>query len=183
MSEELKLVGERIRELRDICGFSVEEIAQKLDITADEYKYYEDNGENIPISALYNLAGIYNVEMTEILSGKSPKLTTLSVVKRGRGIKVERYEGYEYENIAYSFANKTMEPMIVTLNPGMAAPKMVTHSGQEINFCLEGSMFIHYDGSTVCLEAGDCVYFDAQKPHGQSVNGNVPAKFLTVINE
>jgi mannose-6-phosphate isomerase-like protein (cupin superfamily) len=123
------------------------------------------------------------VDTTDILSGKSPKMASLSLVKKGQGIKVERFEGYEYENIAYSFIHRTMEPMIVTLMPEEETPKMVIHGGQEMNFCLEGKMILYYEGNEIILSEGDCVYFDPKKPHGQKAAGDSKARFLTVINE
>ena len=183
MLEQTRLVAMRIRELRDIAGYSVEETAKKLNIKAELYARYEQDGTDIPISVIYALAHIYNADTTEILTGKSPKKISLSLVRKGQGLKVERFEGYNYENIAHQFKNKTMEPMIVTLQPGGESPIMVMHGGQEINYCLEGRMKLYYDGSEVTLEEGDCAYFDAAKPHGQGAAGSEPAKFLTVINE
>jgi quercetin dioxygenase-like cupin family protein len=60
---------------------------------------------------------------------------------------------------------------------------MVTHSGQEINYCLCGKMLLLYNGGEVELSDGDCAYFDARKPHGQMASGDSAARFLTVINE
>jgi len=183
MIDQTKLVAMRIRELRDVSGLTEAETAEKLGISEEIYTKYELAGSDIPVSAVYAIAHLYGVDTTDILSGTSPKMTSLSVVKKGEGIKVERFAGYQYENIAYSFVKRTMEPMIVTLLPDGVIPKLVMHEGQEINFCLEGTMILTHDGSEVILEAGDCAYFDAKKPHGQSAVGDAPAKFLTVINE
>jgi len=183
MLEQTRLVAMRIRELRDIAGYSVGEIAAKLNIAPELYAQYEQDGMDIPISVIYALAVIYNADTTEILTGMSPKNISLSLVKKGQGLKVERFEGYNFENIAHQFRNKTMEPMLVTLQPRSEPLKMVMHSGHEINYCLEGSMKLYHDGREIILEEGDCVYFDPSKPHGQCAAGDKPAKFLTVINE
>jgi len=184
MNEQIMQVAARIKELREIFGYTAGEIAGRLNLPEAVYLGYEASGEDIPISVIYNLANIYNVDTIEILSGTSPKLSTISLVKNGEGLKVERFEGYYYENIAYKFMRRTMEPMIVILNPSEAKPAPVTHKGQELNYCLEGEMVVYYDGDLVHLKEGDCVYFDALRPHGQSAAlPNRPAKFLTVINE
>jgi mannose-6-phosphate isomerase-like protein (cupin superfamily) len=124
------------------------------------------------------------VDTIEILSGTSPKLDTISVVRDGEGLLVERFEGYRYENIAYKFMHRTMEPMIVLLNPSEIKPALVSHRGQELNYCLEGEMIVYYDDGSVHLKEGDCVYFNSLHPHGQKAAlPDKPAKFLTVINE
>ena len=179
----LQLVALRIAELRDIMGYDVKTVAGKLQISEEAYNGYEINGEDIPISLLYKLANLYGVDMTDLLSGQSPRLSTLSVVRSGKGLHAERYAGYLYEDIGFNFARKTMLPMIVTLNPDNRPPELVSHSGQEINYCLEGEMLLLYDDLRVTLRSGDCAYFDPTHPHGQQAAGAMAAKFLTVIQE
>ena len=186
MNEQITQVAARIKELREIFGYDTKTIAGKLGVTEEVYLNYEVSGADIPISVIYNLAHIYRVDMTEILSGTSPKLNTISIVRKGEGIKVERFEGYIYENIAYKFMHRRMEPMIVLLEPSASdeKPKLVAHKGQEMNYCLEGEMIVYYDESEIYLQEGDCVYFDPLHPHAQkAASKDKPAKFLTVIND
>ncbi|MDR2752456.1 MAG: cupin domain-containing protein [Clostridiales bacterium] len=183
MTDQMLQVSLRIRDLREISGYSENEVAGFLGVSEERYKEYEKNGEDIPISAIYKLASIYKTDTTDILLGKSPKLNTFSLVKRGEGIHVERFSGYEYENIAFRFTHRTMEPMIVTLKPGGERPAMVTHSGQELNYCLAGKVIVIYDDVEIELSPGDCAYFDPTHPHGQMAGNGGDAKFLTVINE
>ena len=184
MTEQIMQVAARIKDLREIFGFDIKTVSEKLGISESLYIDYESSGVDIPISVIYNLANIYQVDTAEILSGISPKLNTISVVRKGEGIRVERFEGYVYENIAYRFMHRKMEPMVVVLNPSDDKPKLVTHKGQEINYCLEGEMIVYYDDREIRLKEGDCVYFDPIHPHGQkAASSNSPAKFLTVINE
>jgi mannose-6-phosphate isomerase-like protein (cupin superfamily)/DNA-binding XRE family transcriptional regulator len=183
MKEELQQVSSRIKDLREISGLGKKEAADLLGVSEEAYSRYEESGEDIPISVIYKLAGIHKVDTTDILLGKSPKLSDLSLVKKGEGIHVERFAGYEYENIAYRFARRTMEPMIVTLKPGGERPSLVRHEGQELNYCLSGKVVVIYGDVEVELSPGDCVYFDPRRPHGQMAGGSEDAKFLTVINE
>jgi len=37
MNEEIRLIAERIRDMREITGFAIEELAQKCGITIQEY--------------------------------------------------------------------------------------------------------------------------------------------------
>ena len=181
--EQVEMVSLRIRELREIFDYDTAYVAEKTGIPVGQYEQYEKSGEDIPISVLYKLASIYKVEMSELLSGNSPKLNSVSLVRKGEGLLINRYEGYKYENIGYKFIKRTMEPMIVTVNPNGEKPASVTHGGHEINYCLEGQMILYYDDNEIILNPGDCVYFDPTHPHGQGAAGGIPVKFLTVINE
>lgn len=183
MNEEMRQIAARITELRDIFGFSDEEMANEVGVTIEEYRDYEETGENIPISVLYHISQKFGVDMNEILTGKQSRLNTYEICRRGRGRTIDRFEGYMYESLAPMFSRKIMEPLLVTLNPSDKQAAMVTHQGQEFNLILEGVVVVTYDGIEHVLEAGDAIYFDPTHPHGQRAGGVSKARFLTVIVE
>lgn len=183
MADELKLIASRIKELRDICGYEVDDMAKILGVDKAKYLSYEEDGEDIPISVIYKIANEFGVDFSEILTGKSPKLKTFCATKNGQGIKNERYPGYHFETIGYKFKNRFMETMIVTVAPHNKGHKLDVHNGQEFNYVLEGTILVEIGEETVVLNEGDSIYFDSTIPHGhQALNGK-EAKFLTVIAE
>ena len=181
MSEQIRQIASRIKELREICGFSQQEMAQKLSLDLDLYKSYEDSGLDIPISVIFEIANLCKVDFNEILSGVSPKLSDLCLVRRGDGLNMDRFPGYHFESLAHKFVGKIMEPLLVTVEPKEGKPELVTHPGQEYNLVLEGSILLVYDGREIILNPGDSVYFSPLKPHSQAAVGDKKARFLTVI--
>jgi len=177
-------VAERLRGLREACDTTPEELAERLGITVGVYMQYEDGSLDIPISVLYGAAGAFNVDLTELLTGNTPKLDTYCVVRAGQGISVNRYPGYEYKSVAFNFLRRKMEPLIVHLEHGADDPdkKLVTHPGQEFNYVIEGAVKLTLGDRDIILKRGDCCYFDPMIPHGQSAAG-CDADFLTVILE
>ena len=183
MSEEIRQIGKRLKEMREICGFSAEATASRLAISKEQYEAYEESGDNIPISILYELSNAFGVDMTEILTGKSPKLTNYSAVKKGQGAATDRYPGYRFENLAYKFKRRIMEPLMVTVEPDEKEMSLITHPGQEFNYVVEGTVMVMCGDEEIILEEGDCIYFDPTLPHGQKAMHGKSAKFLTVIAE
>jgi len=183
MKEEKLSLSERIRELREIFGLTVEEMAEETGVDAPTYTGYETNGENIPISVLYHISQKFNVDLSDILTGEPARISTLQICRRGKGKTVDRYPGYMFESLAPRFTQKIMEPLLVTLVPGQPEAALVTHGGQEFNLVLEGAVAITYDDKEQILYAGDAVYFDPTHPHGQKAIGAEKARFLTVITE
>jgi len=181
MSNAILEMAARIRELREISGFSQEQMAKELGVTPALYQSYEDSGCDIPISTLYHIANLFGVSMAEILTGRAPRIDTYCVVPAGKGEKVDRYPGYNFQGLAYKFIHKTMEPMVVTVDPSDKDPELVQHSGQELNYVLDGSIEVLFDDKRLALEAGDSIYFDPTHPHGQKARKGKQAKFLTVI--
>ena len=184
MDTESQVIASRVRELREILDLSVEDVAAKLNITKEEYLKLESNEKVFPISTLTALAEILNVDYTELLTGEAPRMDNYSLVRAGQGVKVERYEGYSFQSLAFNFKNRTMEPMLVYLEPHgdeESEPALVTHGGQEFNLVLEGTVKVIVGNRSFILNPGDSLYFDPRIPHGQRAVGG-PVKFVTIIN-
>jgi quercetin dioxygenase-like cupin family protein len=109
-------------------------------------------------------------------------METASVCRAGKGIQVERYPGYEYSSLAYNFKGRTMEPLLVYLDPEKEPAPLVRHSGQEFNYVAEGKVRVTVGSRDYELAAGDSIYFDARIPHAQCAV-DTPSRFITVIQE
>ncbi len=183
MDSNVKEIAMRIVELREVCGYSRETLADELDIPRDVYAKYEENGLDIPISVIFQIAHKFGVDFTEILTGNAAKLDTYHFVKAGNGRSVRRYPGYNYQDLAFRYTHKIMQPLLVTLDPSDKPAALVTHVGQEFNLCLEGTVIVTFDDRDLVLEPGDSVYFNPTHPHGQRCGGDKQAKFVTIIAE
>lgn len=180
---KIKEIASRVQELREISDVTVEEMAANLNIDVELYKAFENADKDFPVSVLYEIAAQLNVDLTELLTGVSPRLANCSLVRKGEGISVDRYEGYDFESIAYKFIGRKIEPMIVTVGKEteVAIPALVSHPGQEFNYVVEGRVRVIFGGKDYFLNEGDCFYFDPTVPHAQTAMDGKDAKFLTVI--
>jgi len=180
--DNLALIPGRIKELREILEISAMDMARDIAIPMETYLKYEAGELDIPISILYKISAQFNVDATVLLTGEDPRMDTASVCRRGKGVRIERYPGYEFSSLAYNFKGRTIEPLLVYLDPSKETAAPVTHSGQEFNYVVEGKVKITVGGREYILETGDSIYFDAGLPHGQAaVEG--PAQFITIIQE
>lgn len=181
--EELKALAARIRELREVCGYTQEELAREIHVDVDTYKKYEESAADVPISVIYSIAKKFGVDFSEIMTGTSAKLRTYQVVRAGEGQVADRYPGYTFHNLAYRFSKKIMQPFLVTLDPSDKPAEPVCHNGEEFNLVLKGSIVVIFDGQEIVLQEGDSIYFNPTYPHGQKCYGDEPATFLTMIAE
>ena len=183
MIEQIKLIASRIKELRDIAGISAESFANELNISPKILLEYESGNVDIPVGFLYEVANKFNMELSALLMGDQPKLNVYSVVRKGKGLNVERRKQYQYEHLAYNFIHKKAEPFIVTVNamPDNKELEYNSHTGQEFNYILEGSMMIVIDKHEIVLQAGDAIYFNSGYLHAMKALNNQSAKFLAVI--
>lgn len=183
MGSEFDQLGLRLKGLREACDVSVEEMASDLEIPVERYVSFEETGADVPISVIYHMAHKFGVDLTEILTGSNAKLDTYQVVRKGEGLVVDRYPGYHFQDLAFRYNKKIMQPLVVTLDPSDEPAALVTHTGQEFNLVLEGAILLTFEDKDMLLNVGDSVYFNPLHKHGQKCASDVPAKFLTVIAE
>ena len=183
MRQQIHEIASRLVELREVCDITPETMAKELNLPLDTYLAYERAEADFPVSVLYEIAAKLHVDLTEILTGVSPKLVNCSVVRKGEGIAVDRYKGYDFESIAYKFVGRKIEPMVVTVGAEteLSPPELVKHPGQEFNYVLEGTVRVLFGEREFILHEGDCFYFDPNVPHAQTAMGGREARFLTVI--
>ncbi len=179
--DEMKELAARIRELREACDYSQETLAKELGIDPAVYAGYELDGKDVPISVIYSISKKFGVDFSEILSGTSAKLRSYQIVRAGEGQKADRYPGYSFKDLAYNFSQKIMQPFIVTLDPSDEPADLVSHSGEEFNLVLSGTVVVTFGEKELVLNAGDSIYFNPLFPHGQKCGGSTPATFLTMI--
>jgi mannose-6-phosphate isomerase-like protein (cupin superfamily) len=183
MPGKVELIAERIRELRGIAGVSPGSLAKGVGISEEAYLGYESGKVDIPIGVLYEVAGFFKVDLTEILTGEAPRLHKFSVVRKGKGVEVERRAPYHYHSLAFNFIHKKAEPFLVEIDPSPegAPTPLNSHPGQEFNYVLEGKLLVVIGGHEIELDEGDCVLFDSGESHGMKALGGKRASFLAII--
>ena len=182
MDKQLKEMGLRLSMLRESMGFEPEKIAEMLEIPVADYLLYETGEKDFSFSFLYNVADILGVDVLDIISGETPKLSTCCVVRAGGGYDIKRRKAYDYKHLAFTFRNKKAEPLLVTVEPNVnVIPELHSHEGQEFNYLLSGCMELYLGEMVYTLDEGDSIYFDSSVPHAMKAHGGKPAKFLAIV--
>ena len=180
--ETISEITARIRELREVCDYTQEQLAEELGLTAEQYAGYEQNGD-FPISVIYEIANKFKVDFNELVTGEPSRIDTYQVVRRGHGKSISRFPGYRFKDLAFRYADKVMQPLLVTLEPSDEPAKLVSHSGQEFNLVLKGSIAVVFEDQEIILNEGDSIYFNPTYPHCQRCQGDTKARFLTMSAE
>lgn len=183
MTEQIKQIAERIREIREISGISAETLAAKLGVSTETYNKYESGNSDIPVGILFEISEFFNIELSVILGGDNPKLRIYGVVRKEKGLKLERRKQYKYESLAYNFIHKKAEPFMVTVDPYPEEHELQfnSHPGQEFNYVIKGTMKTIIDGHEIILNEGDSIYFDSGCKHAMKAMNNEQVKFLAIV--
>ncbi|MDH6304267.1 transcriptional regulator with XRE-family HTH domain [Parabacteroides sp. PF5-5] len=183
MNEQIKQIAERLAGLRDALDISPEEMAKACSLTAEEYLKLESGTVDISVSVLHQISQAYSIELTTLMFGDEPKMSSYFVTRKGKGIAVERTKAYRYQSLAAGFTQRKADPFLVTVHPKPEEESIYlnAHSGQEFNLVLSGRMLFHINGKDLILETGDSVYFNSELPHGMKALDNEKVRFLAII--
>ena len=180
MTDQLHEIGARLAALRDFCDTSAEEMAAQLKLPLEDYLAYENGEKDFSFSFLYNASSILGVDILDLMSGETPKLSMCSVVRSGQGYSIKKEDAYDYKHLAYTFRSKKAEPFLVTVEPNDEEPHMHNHEGQEFNYVVSGKMMFYIGEFEHELHEGDSVYFDSNIPHAEKALGDDEEKFIAV---
>lgn len=184
---KIKEMAGRIRELREIEGLSIEEMASKTAVTVEEYKLCENGESDLNFAFIYRCALAFNVDVTDIIEGQSPKLKSYTVTRKGEGQRIEKAHGMTYFNLASAFKNRIAEPLYVESVYSEEAQskdiELTTHAGQECDLVISGHLKVQVGDHTVVLNPGDSIYYDSSTPHGMiAVDGENCTFYAIVLN-
>ena len=177
----------RIRELRQVEGLSPAQMAGKTGITAAEYLKCESGESDLNFAFLYRCALAFGVDVTDLIQGTSPTLTSYDLTRAGEGLQIQKAHGMTYFNMAYSYKNRIAEPLYTVAAYDESAQRqeipLTTHEGQEFDLVISGHLKVQVGTHQEILGPGDTIYYDSSTPHGMiAVNGEDCEFYAVVLN-
>ncbi len=184
-ANKLAEVAKRITELRDIYGFTAEEMAQKTDVSLEEYTSFVEGKEDMPFTFIHKCALAFGVEITDLLEGQSAKLSSYNVTRCGEGVTTANEEGILIQNIAPKFKKKLANPYWVRYEYSselQSKPiEVTTHSGQEFDLVIKGTLKVQIGDNIEVLHEGDSIYYKSSTPHGMIAVDGEDCIFLAMV--
>ena len=175
----------RIRELREISGFSAQTMALKTGTSEEEYLRCEAGQSDLNFAFLYRCALVFGVDVTDLIEGSSPKLRSYTLTRAGNGQKIEQAHEMIYYNMASGFQNRIADPLFVENKYSDEAfysdIELTSHVGQECDLVIRGSMKVQVGGHTELLHEGDCIYYDSSIPHGMVAADGQDCLFYAIV--
>ncbi len=184
---KIKEMAARIRELREIEGYTIAEMATKTGVSESEYLACENGESDLNFASIYRCALAFNVDVSSIIEGSTPKLTNYVFTKAGKGQKIEKAHGMTYFNLASKFKNKIAEPLFVEATYSEENQnkdiELTSHDGQELDIVVEGKLKVQVGEHSEILGPGDSIYYDSLTPHGMiAVDGKDCTFYAIVLN-
>ena len=183
--QQLMEIASRIKELREIMGWSVAVMAEKTEVSEEQYIIFESAQADIPFSFIHKCALTFDVELTELLEGHSARLSGYTVTRKGKGQKTAKEDGIDIANLAPKFKDKLAEPYWVKYEYSASQQnkpiQLTTHSGQEFDLVLSGALKVQIGEHTEVLHEGDSIYYNSSTPHGMIAVEGEDCVFCAVV--
>ncbi len=184
-TEKLKEVAQRIREMREISNMSEEEMAVKTEVSLSDYRLYESGKLDFPFTFIHKCANIFGIGITDLLEGESANLSSYTVTRKGQGQNTAKEQGIDIKNLAPKFRDKIAQPYWVKYEYSASQQNkpihLSTHSGQEFDLVLSGSLKVQVGEHTEVLNEGDSIYYNSSTPHGMIAVGGKDCVFCAVV--
>lgn len=170
------LLGGKIRQLRQQCALTQEELADRCELTKGYISQLENDLTSPSISTLSDILSILGSSLKEFFDEEvEPQI----VFKKTDFFEKESSDSKIVWLVPNAQKN-LMEPILVTLEPSAQTAQDFPHEGEEFGLVLEGSVTVFYGKKSKVCKRGESFYLKADKTHSIKNKSKVRAKFVWV---
>jgi transcriptional regulator with XRE-family HTH domain len=157
------LIGARLRAIRREQGLSIRTLAAKCGLSANTLSLIENERTSPSVHTLQLLARGLGVPLVTLFEDEKPEHALVYQQQGQRPLM--RFTNGTLEKLGEGLPPLGAEPILMTLGPGQADLKDISHVGREFIYCLEGILTCVIANQEYRLSPGDSLLFDASAPH------------------
>ena len=152
-------IGAKIRNLRNQNGLTQEELADRTELTKGFISQMERGLTAPSVSTLLDIVECLGTNLSDFFHEENE----LQIVYP----KEDYFEKEdEHKNsITWLIAtaqSRSMEPILVQLQPGQSMPEDKPHEGEEFGYVLDGEIRLHYGEDVYTVRKGDSFIFSGK---------------------
>jgi transcriptional regulator with XRE-family HTH domain len=157
-------VGERLKKIRQIYGFSQRELAKRVGLTNSTISMIEQNRVSPSVSSLKKILDGIPMSVTEFFTVDLNAQD--KVVYRPQELIDIGSDGIQLRLVGSVENKSSLALLIESYEPGAdTGTEMMAHEGEEAGTVIEGAIEVTIGGEVHSLTAGDSYTFSTQIPH------------------
>jgi transcriptional regulator with XRE-family HTH domain len=166
METTIRVMGQKIRQLRLDSRLTLEEAAQRVGCTPGFLSQVERSQAVPSITMLYAIAQALGVKVTYFF----PTMVHDTKIVRAEEREVFRFEGSPivYSLLSTSFPDRKLESLLVQMDPvdgTLPFDEFRSHPGEEFVYVLEGTLRLWIGDAVHDLNPGDNIHFKSTVKH------------------
>lgn len=183
------IIGEKIKSLRTLKEISIEELAERSELTVDQIRRIEDNIDIPSLAPLIKIARTLGVRLGTFLDDQPDEVGAV-VCRQGEADDtvsfsnnaVDARQHLHYHSLARSKTDRHMEPFVIDIDAGENEDfRLSAHEGEKFILVMSGKLEVNYGKQTYVLSEGDTIYYDSIVPHHVHAYEGQAARILAVI--
>ena len=162
LDEALSSLAEGLREERTRAGLTLEQLAQRADLSIAHLSRLESGDRQPSVAALISLSRALGVSMSTLLGERrgEPAIATYppeQASQEANGLTIAPCSGFP--------GSSTLEALQIRISARRPPSEPARHRGEEWIYVVRGQLRLEFDGQVHFLDAGSTVHFDANRPH------------------
>ena len=175
-------IGERIKKKRNEKGFSLRELAGKVDLSASFLSQIEQGKASPSIEILKKIANYLEVKVSYLIEEEDEALGSFHIKKEDRKYVESIDSKTSIALLTSSKIEKNMEPIMYEIKPGGESGRgFFNHNGEEFIYIVEGTLDIYIEDQLTTLNEGDSFYFKSSLNHRFKNNGKKLTKAIWIV--
>jgi DNA-binding XRE family transcriptional regulator len=183
-----KIVGKRIKSLRESQSIGLEEMAERTGLDMAQILRIESDKELPSLAPLIKIARALGVRLGTFLDDRDdigPVISRKISRKGDFSFSTNQSASHthmDYYALSSDKSGRHMEPFMIQVDPRETSEfQLSSHEGEEFIFCLDGAIEVTYGEESHILEEGDSIYYDSIVAHHVHAADSRGAKILAVI--
>lgn len=181
-------IGEKLRELRLKKKIGLIELGEHSGLSPAMISKIERGKLYPTLPTLLRLALVFSVGLDYFFTERRPKPVFAIVRKSDRLVFPSQPEGkeghvsYRFESLDFPAVERKLTSFLAHFEaPSIDdVPPFHHHESIEFLYLINGRLALHFEDEVHRLEAGDSVYFEADRPHGYARIGDDPCTGIVV---
>lgn len=169
-------IGEKIKQLRVRNQLTLEELANRSELTKGFLSQVERNLTSPSIATLEDILEALGTTLGEFFAQEKEE----KIVFTSNDYFENFQENYDIYYVVPNAQKNKMEPILLTLHPHKKSQEMIAHSGEEFGYVLKGTVTLIQGSKRYKLKAHETFYLEGSKSHYLYNSGSTDARILWI---
>ena len=169
-------IGKKIRDLRNRNGLTLQELADRSELTKGFLSQLERGQVSPSVGTLWDLIECLGSTPSEFFKEEEEQV----VFSEEQYFEKIDEAGNSRQWIVPTAQKYQMEPLLVQLQPRQSLEEDKPHNGEEFGYVLSGRIQLFLGDKVYSIRAGESFYYKATQRHRIANPGGRPAKYLWI---
>ena len=171
-----RLIGEKIKNMRNRNGLTQQELADRTELTKGFISQLERGLVSASVVTLFDLIECLGTTPAEFFREQEEQV----VFSEQEYFEKVDEEGNSIQWIVPNAQKYQMEPLLVVIQPHAKLEEDKPHNGEEFGFLISGRITLHLGEKIYHVKAGESFYYPTTQTHCLENPGNRPARLLWI---